>query len=108
MPLGTIDYDEDEDAPGDGDETGQWKRRLVTWSLAAMGLGLGFLIPYTLYLNHEVGERFGQLAVADPHPRLRAAAGLARPGAGRDPTLKTELDAAATTKATAPVPAPIA
>ena len=38
-----------------------WRRRLLTWGLIAAGLGLGFLIPYTLYLDHQVTERFGQL-----------------------------------------------
>ena len=52
-----------------------WRRRLLTWALAAVGLGLGFLIPYTLYLNHQVGERFGQLRWQMPDPRLRAPAG---------------------------------
>ena len=40
---------------------GHWRRRLLMWALAATALVLGFLIPYLLYLNHEVGERFGQL-----------------------------------------------
>ena len=60
MPKTRIDYDEDDDL--DGDHAGpDWRRRVLTWALAAVGLGLGFLIPYTLYLNHQVGERFGQL-----------------------------------------------
>jgi len=90
-----IDYDEDEDgAQADGDETGQWKRRLVTWSLAAMGLGLGFLIPYTLYLNHQVTERFGRLQWQIP-TRVYARPLALRPGLVLDSrTLKTELDAA--------------
>ncbi|MEG3193036.1 penicillin-binding protein 1B [Lysobacter sp. D1-1-M9] len=73
----------------------QWRWRLVTWALAAIGLGLGFLIPYTLYLNAEVGERFGQLQWQIPtrvYARpLELAPGLALDAA----TLKTELDAAA-------------
>ena len=59
-----IDYDEDDDLD-DNDTSAwgspDWRRRLLTWGLAANGLGLGFLIPYTLYLNHQVGQRFGQL-----------------------------------------------
>ena len=56
-----IDYDEDD---LDDDTSGpDWRRRLITWTLAAAGLGLGFLIPYTLYLNHQVGERFGRCAM---------------------------------------------
>src|SRR5690606_24555584 len=58
--LARIDYDEDEDDGGDGAQP-DWRRRLLTWVLAAIGLGLGFLVPYTLYLNHQVGQRFGQL-----------------------------------------------
>ncbi|MBB1241702.1 penicillin-binding protein 1B, partial [Klebsiella pneumoniae] len=38
-----------------------WRRRLITWSMAAVALGLGFLIPYTLYLNQQVTQRFGEL-----------------------------------------------
>ena len=55
-----IDYDEDDTDARDAAPR-SWRRRLLTWALAAIGLGLGFLIPYTLYLNHQVGERFGQL-----------------------------------------------
>ncbi|MGH8077084.1 MAG: transglycosylase domain-containing protein, partial [Lysobacter sp.] len=92
--MARIDYDEDTD-PYDYDESPQWRRRLVTWTLAAIGLGLGFLIPYTLYLNHEVGERFGQLRWQIPtrvYARpLELATGLTLDAN----TLKTELDAAA-------------
>ncbi|MDI9238896.1 penicillin-binding protein 1B [Lysobacter sp. LF1] len=91
--MAQIDYDEDETT--DDSESPQWRRRLVTWALAAIGLGLGFLIPYTLYLNHEVSERFGQLRWQIPtrvYARpLEVAPGLALDSA----TLKTELDAAA-------------
>jgi penicillin-binding protein 1B len=59
--VARIDYDEDEDELDGGDSAPDWRRRLLTWTLAAIGLGLGFLIPYTLYLNHQVSERFGQL-----------------------------------------------
>ena len=59
--MARIQYDEDDNDDTDQREAPQWRRRLVIWVLAAVGLGLGFLIPYTLYLNHEVGERFGQL-----------------------------------------------
>src|SRR3546814_11546595 len=54
--VARIDYDEDEDEI-DGDGRPDWRRRLLTWTLAAIGLGLGFLIPYTLYLNSQVSER---------------------------------------------------
>nr|WP_225876321.1 penicillin-binding protein 1B [Lysobacter terrestris] len=90
-----MDYDEDEDGGrGEGSESGQWKRRLVTWSLAAIGLGLGFLIPYTLYLNHQVSERFGRLTWQIP-TRVYARPLELRPGLALDSrTFKTELDAA--------------
>ena len=58
--MARIDYDED-DLPEPQSRPPVWRRRLVTWTLAAIGLGLGFLIPYTLYLNEQVSERFGQL-----------------------------------------------
>ncbi|WP_394540343.1 penicillin-binding protein 1B [Lysobacter enzymogenes] len=93
--MARIDYDEDErdDNDGQGAKPG-WRRRLVTWTLAAGGLGLGFLIPYTLYLNHEVGERFGQLQWQIP-TRVYARPLELAPGAALDAaTLKTELDAA--------------
>lgn len=94
--MARIDYDEDEH-DDDSDENGSapsWRRRLVTWALAAAGLGLGFLIPYTLYLNHEVGERFGQLQWQIP-TRVYARPLELAPGLALDPaTLKTELDAA--------------
>src|SRR3546814_9617182 len=58
--VARIDYDADEDEI-DGDGRPDWRRRLLTWTLAALGLGLGFLIPYPLYLNRQVSKRFGQL-----------------------------------------------
>jgi penicillin-binding protein 1B len=90
-----IEYDEDEGGDqDDSNKTGQWKRRLVTWTLAAIGLGLGFLIPYVLYLNHEVTERFGRLQWQIP-TRVYARPLELRPGLVLDTrTLKTELDAA--------------
>lgn len=94
--VARIDYDEDErdDDRDDSAPAPTWRRRLVTWALAAIGLGLGFLIPYTLYLNHEVGERFGQLQWQLPTRVYGRPLELA-PGLALDPaTLKTELDAA--------------
>ncbi|WP_428995298.1 penicillin-binding protein 1B [Lysobacter enzymogenes] len=92
--MARIDYDEDEHDDNDGQAGPGWRRRLVTWTLAAGGLGLGFLIPYTLYLNHEVGERFGQLQWQIP-TRVYARPLEVAPGAALDAaTLKTELDAA--------------
>ncbi|WP_232518505.1 penicillin-binding protein 1B [Lysobacter enzymogenes] len=90
-----MDYDEDEHDDNDAQGAGPgWRRRLVTWALAGAGLGLGFLIPYTLYLNHEVGERFGQLRWQIP-TRVYARPLEVAPGTALDAaTLKTELDAA--------------
>lgn len=93
-----IDYDEDLDDDRDDDDDGAgwttWRRRLLTWGLAAVGLGLGFLIPYTIYLNHQVTQRFGQLQWQIPtrvYARpLELAPGLAMDAA----TLKVELSAA--------------
>jgi len=90
-----IDYDEDEDgAQDEAAQAGQWKRRLVIWTLAAVGLGLGFLIPYTVYLNNQVTERFGRLTWQIP-TRVYARPLELKPGLALDTrTLKTELDAA--------------
>jgi penicillin-binding protein 1B len=78
----------------DGRPGGDWRRRLLTWALVAAGLGLGFLIPYVLYLNHQVGERFGQLRWQLP-TRVYARPLQLAPGRAMDAaTLKTELDAA--------------
>jgi len=80
--------DEDDAAPA-------WRRYLLTAVLAAAGLGLGFLIPYTLYLNHQVTERFGELRWQIP-TRVYARPLQLAPGLAMDAgTLKTELDAAA-------------
>jgi penicillin-binding protein 1B len=92
--LARIDYDEDEDDLDDDSRAPDWRRRLLTWGLAAVGLGLGFLIPYTLYLNHQVGARFGQLQWQLP-TRVYARPLQLAPGLAMDArTLKTELDAA--------------
>ena len=93
MPVPRIDYD-DEDLD-ESRETPRWRRRLITWTLAAAGLGLGFLVPYTIYLNHQVSERFGQLRWQIP-TRVYARPLELRTGLAMDAqTLKTELDAAA-------------
>lgn len=90
-----IEYDEDDDGhDGRGSPSPGWRRRLLTWGLAAIGLGLGFLIPYTLYLNHQVGQRFDQLRWQLP-TRVYARPLVLRPGVAMDSqTLKTELEAA--------------
>ena len=91
--MARTDYDEDDSNSGHGDSP-HWRRRLITWLLAAIGLGLGFLIPYSLYLNHEVGERFDQLRWQLPTRVYGRPLELA-PGLALDAdTLKTELDAA--------------
>ena len=79
----------------DGDEGGiDWRSRLLTWGLAGAALLLGFLIPYMLYLNHQVGERFGKLRWQVP-TRVYARPLILRTGLAMDAqTLKTELDAA--------------
>ena len=80
--------------PKDPDHPSPWPRRILTWVLAAAGLVAGFLVPYTLYLNHEVSERFDQLRWQLPtrvYARpLELASGMPMDSA----TLKTELDAA--------------
>ncbi len=92
---------DEDDAPHDdtpaasGADGPRWRRRLLVWGLAAAALLLGFLIPYLLYLNHEVGERFGKLRWQVP-TRVYARPLLLRQGLAMDaPTLKAELDAAA-------------
>lgn len=96
-----LDEDAEEDAYEDGDDgddgdSGRpgWRRRLLNWALVATAIGLGFLIPYTLYLNHQVSVRFGQLRWQVP-TRVYARPLMLAPGLAMDArTLKTELDAA--------------
>nr|WP_229792555.1 penicillin-binding protein 1B [Lysobacter bugurensis] len=89
-----MDYDEDADASAEAGPAARWARRIAIWLLAAIGLGLGFLIPYTLYLNHEVTERFGQLRWQVP-TRVYARPLMLAPGEPMDATtLKAELEAA--------------
>lgn len=62
--------------------------------LALVGLAALILIPYTLYLNHQVTERFGQLQWQLP-TRVYGRPLLLAPGVAMDArALKTELDAA--------------
>ncbi|WDS37620.1 penicillin-binding protein 1B [Pseudoxanthomonas sp.] len=71
-----------------------WRNRLITIALALLGLGLGFMIPYVAYLNHQVGQRFGALQWQIP-TRVYARPLPLGPGEALDAaTLKTELDAA--------------
>ena len=84
----------DDDADGGEADVPGWRNRLLTWGLAAAALLLGFLIPYMLYLNHQVGERFGKLRWQVP-TRVYARPLVLRTGLAMDAqTLKTELDAA--------------
>lgn len=95
--MARIEYDEDDIEDDDAADGGapDWRRPLLTWSLAAVGLGLGFLIPYVLYLNHQVSQRFGELQWQVP-TRVYARPLRLAPGLAMDTqTLKTELDAAA-------------
>jgi penicillin-binding protein 1B len=89
-----IEYDDEDDSDDLAGEGPSLRQRLATWALAAAAIGLGFLIPYTLYLNHQVGVRFGQLQWQLPtrvYARpLQLSTGLAMDAQ----TLKTELDAA--------------
>lgn len=95
--MARIEYDEDDrdEHPRAGPGRSDWRRRLVTGALAALGLGLGFLIPYAIYLNHQISERFGELRWQVP-TRVYARPLRLAPGLAMDAqTLKTELDAAA-------------
>src|SRR5690606_41298022 len=90
--MARIEYDEDDH--DDGAPRPGWRRTLLTWLLAAAGLGLGFLVPYMLYLNHQVGERFGQLQWQVP-PRVYARPLELAPGVAMDArALRLGLEAA--------------
>ncbi|PBJ82819.1 penicillin-binding protein 1B [Lysobacteraceae bacterium NML93-0399] len=92
--MARIDYEDDDIDDLDDGAPPVWRRRAVTVVLALVGLGLGFLIPYTVYLNSQVTEKFGALTWQVPtrvYARpLQITPGLAMNAA----TLKTELDAA--------------
>ena len=90
--MARIDYDEDDH--DDDRPHRDWRRTLLTWLLAAAGLGLGFLVPYMLYLNHEVGERFGQLQWQEPTRVYGRPLELAKGTAMDAGTLGFELAAA--------------
>jgi len=86
-------YDSDELDDDTDDRRALWRNRLLTWGLAAVALGLGFLIPYTLYLNTQVTQRFGELRWQIP-TRVYARPLALAPGLAMDVgTLKTELAA---------------
>ncbi|MDO4709192.1 MAG: penicillin-binding protein 1B [Pseudomonadota bacterium] len=84
--------DEDDAQPG---FVARWLRRFLILSLALAGIGLGFLVPYMVYLNNQVSERFGQLQWQLP-TRIYARPLQLEPGIAMNAaTLKIELDAAA-------------
>ncbi len=86
-------------APADIDEVDQhaapaWRRHLLTALLAGIGLAAGFLVPYTIHLNHQVTRHFGALQWQIP-TRVYARPLQLHPGLAMDArTLRTELDAA--------------
>ncbi len=90
--MARLKYDEDDlqpDAPRN-----PWRRRLLVWALALAGLGLGFLVPYTLYLNSLLGEQFSALTWQEP-TRVYARPLVLAPGLALDAsTLRHELQAA--------------
>lgn len=90
------DLRDGEDADTGAQESGGfWRGGLLRLGLLALALLLGFLIPYLLYLNHEVGERFGKLRWQVP-TRVYARPLVLRDGLAMDArTLQIELDAAA-------------
>ena len=80
---------EDDDGPAPA-----WRRHLLTAVLAGTALAAGFLVPYTLYLNHQVSERFAALQWQIP-TRVYARPLQLQPQLAMDArTLRTELDAA--------------
>lgn len=94
--MARIDNDDDDfeydDEEGGASPRSRW---LIKALLACLGIGLGFLIPYMLYLNHQVTLRFDQLRWQLP-TRVYARPLQLQPGLALDAaTLKTELDAAA-------------
>ncbi|WP_254460776.1 penicillin-binding protein 1B [Xanthomonas sacchari] len=94
MPRRYDDHDTDDQDDTLDSPAAVWRRRLLTWGLAAAALGLGFLIPYTVYLNKQVTQRFGELRWQIP-TRVYARPLTLAPDTAMDPqTLKTELDAA--------------
>ncbi len=71
-----------------------WWGWLLACGLTGLALALGFLIPYTLYLNQQVTARFGALRWQIP-TRVYARPLILEQGMALDaPTLKIELDAA--------------
>lgn len=90
------DLDPRDDERDEDEQPAQtWRDWLLKIALALVGLGVGFLVPYVLYLNHQVVQRFGELQWQVP-TRVYARPLQLVPGTAMDAaTLKTELDAAA-------------
>jgi penicillin-binding protein 1B len=88
------DYEDEDEAHDAGGEGRGLRRRVMGWAVVAVAIGLGFLIPYTLYLNHQVTLRFGQLRWQVPTRVYARPLQLAQGMAMDARTLKTELDAA--------------
>ena len=51
------DIDDIDDMEPGASASPAWRRHLLTAVLAGAALAVGFLVPYTLYLNHQVSER---------------------------------------------------
>ncbi|NLB57970.1 MAG: hypothetical protein GX805_05805, partial [Gammaproteobacteria bacterium] len=62
--MARLKYDEDDQRPDSPRRP--WRRRLLVWGLALVGLGLGFLVPYTIYLNSLLSEQFAALTWQEP------------------------------------------
>ncbi|MFT4257475.1 MAG: penicillin-binding protein 1B [Pseudoxanthomonas sp.] len=90
-----MSHDEEDDYLDDDlADTPAWRDWLLKAALAALGVALGFGLPYVLYLNHQVSQRFGALQWQVP-TRVYARPLRLAPGVAMDvQTLKTELDAA--------------
>ena len=90
--MARLKYDEDDPHPDS--PRSPWRRRVLVWGLALVGLGLGFLIPYTLYLNSLLSEQFAALTWQEP-TRVYARPLQLAPGLALDAqTLRHELQAA--------------
>jgi penicillin-binding protein 1B len=90
--MARLKYDEDDQRPDSPRRP--WRRRLLVWGLALVGLGLGFLVPYTIYLNSLLSEQFAALTWQEP-TRVYARPLQLAPGLALDAqTLRHELQAA--------------
>ncbi|MFT3762146.1 MAG: penicillin-binding protein 1B [Pseudoxanthomonas sp.] len=95
MPVARYEEDEDDYLDEDGrTDAPAWRDWLLKAALAALGVALGFMVPYVVYLNHQVSQKFGALQWQVP-TRVYARPLRLEPGLAMDAqTLKTELDAA--------------